>query len=397
MRLFARPKTGQTAFTVVELMVSTAIIALMMVILVQITTQTTATWRYTTNKAEQFREARNGFETMVRRISQATLNTYWDYKTNSVGDPLGYVRSSELRFVCGPMQSGSKKLDQSSTPRRPTHGIFFHAPFGHVSPTASGPDWEKYKGLRDLINTWGYYIEVNDDKDLRPPFLKEEHSPYRVRSRLMEMMQPTGAMMSTYVYTSGIQGRPTTTYQNYNGLDWFRKTLSLQGGGDAQSVVAHPLAENIIALILLPKLAVQDAEDLNVTGSRRDTILAPNYYYHTGEIGEAQSNGGNPLLAGAVNSKHQLPPVVQVTMIAIDETSARKMNVQDLTDDPLGIQDASIFTNASEYRKDLLYDPDGDPEAEPLEKRLIDAGINYRIFTTNVILRASKWSREQTE
>ncbi|RYD73558.1 MAG: Verru_Chthon cassette protein C [Verrucomicrobiaceae bacterium] len=352
MRSSAHSTTGQRGFTVVELMVSTTIIALMMVILVQITTQTTNTWRYTTSKAEQFREARNGFEIMVRRISQATLNTYWDYNTNTAGDPLGYIRSSELRFASGPMQTGGNKLDSTSSPKRPTHGIFFHAPFGHVSPTASGPDWQKFKGLEGLLNTWGYYIEVNDDRDLRPPFLKEEHSPYRIRSRLMEMMQPSGAMMSTYYYTSGQQGRPTTTYKNYAGLDWFRKPLALQGANDAQQVVSHPLAENIIALVLLPKLADQDAAEMNMTGSRKDTVLAPEYYYHSGQVGEAASYGSDALLAGALNSKHQLPPVVQVTMIAIDETSAQRLNMQTLEDDPLEIQDPTLFTKAEDYKKD---------------------------------------------
>src|SRR5688572_26589605 len=67
------------AFTLVELMVATAVIALLMVVLLQMTTQTTKTWRFTTEKVEKFQSARDGFESMTRRISQATLNTYWDY------------------------------------------------------------------------------------------------------------------------------------------------------------------------------------------------------------------------------------------------------------------------------------------------------------------------------
>ncbi len=143
------------AFTLVELLVSTAIIALLMVILAQMTGQTSNTWHYTSSKAEQFRDARNAFDTMTRRISQATLNTYWDY--DSYEKPTEFVRRSELRFICGPVQNGpigpslsysdpvtSKpvgpwRLDTSgATAPRPSHGIFFQAPFGFVAAVNSG-------------------------------------------------------------------------------------------------------------------------------------------------------------------------------------------------------------------------------------------------------------------
>ena len=101
----------RAAFTLVELLVSTVIIALLMLVLVAMTNQTAQTWRYTTEKIEKFQETRDGFEAMTRQISQATLNTYWDYldstgqsRPTSVGSPAyrsfipnSYGRRSELR------------------------------------------------------------------------------------------------------------------------------------------------------------------------------------------------------------------------------------------------------------------------------------------------------------
>ena len=51
------------------------------------------------------------------------------------------------------------------------------------------PD-QTHKPLNNLLNTWGYFIEVNDDADLVPRFIKPL-VPARIRARLMEMMEPS--------------------------------------------------------------------------------------------------------------------------------------------------------------------------------------------------------------
>jgi uncharacterized protein (TIGR02599 family) len=378
------------AFTLVELMVSTAIISLLLILLVQMTAQTSATWQYTTAKAEQFREARNGFETMSRRIAQATLNTYWDYDNPEL--PRSYVRQSELRFICGPMQSGTR-LDSGSSVPRPTHGIFFQAPFGFTGDKNSAA----FEGLESLLNTWGYYLEVQDDAAFRPPHVLPSISPLRVRSRLMEMMQPT-ASMNIYRYTSGLPGMSASAIVNlrsYKGLEWFRGALtSSTNNQNSAETLSHPLATNIVALAILPKLSEQDAEANGLTDEEKDTILAPNYYYHSAEIGAAKNGGAR---AGLLNSKHQLPPVIQVTMVAIDETSARRLNVESPTEDPLKVRDANFLTTAANYSEDLLYKQTGGGGDSSLERRMIDQKLNYRIFSSNIYLRGAKWSKEQTK
>src|SRR5436190_16349610 len=66
-----------TGFTLVELLVSTTLIAAIMFLLLSIVDSTQRVWQRTTEKAGQFQAARNAFEAMTRQLSQATLNTYW--------------------------------------------------------------------------------------------------------------------------------------------------------------------------------------------------------------------------------------------------------------------------------------------------------------------------------
>src|SRR5450432_647945 len=148
----------RSGFTLVELLLSTAVISLLCLVLVQITGATANTWRYTSNKIEQFQAARSGFESMTRKISQATLNTYWDYDsptalTSSTGAPAKYIRQSDLRFICGPTASGTAQLVPAPARSFPTQGIFFHAPLGFVDRTTSN-----YRGLENLLNIWGYFV-----------------------------------------------------------------------------------------------------------------------------------------------------------------------------------------------------------------------------------------------
>src|SRR5437867_2293961 len=79
-------------FTLVEVMVSMAILVLLLLVLVSITDATRKTWSYTSSKIEQFQDAREAFESITRKLSQATLNTYWDYDNPLT--PTRYLRQS---------------------------------------------------------------------------------------------------------------------------------------------------------------------------------------------------------------------------------------------------------------------------------------------------------------
>ncbi len=120
-------KRCEPAFTLVELMVSMALISMMTVLLVTMTNSTAKLWTYTTSRSEQFRSASTAFEAITRRLSQATLNTYWDY--DDPAKPTRYQRQSDLRFIAGNMQT---LTGGATKPVRPTHGLFFQAPLGFV-------------------------------------------------------------------------------------------------------------------------------------------------------------------------------------------------------------------------------------------------------------------------
>ena len=159
---------ARAGFTVIELLVSVALLTVISLLLVSMSDQTVRVWRSTTGKLEPFRDARAAFEAMTTRLSQATLNAYWDY--DSALAPTKYQRRSELRFIAGP----SDVVLGADGPVRPTHCVFFAAPLGITEEP-------RYRGFENLLCTWGYYLEYRDDAALRPPFITEQMVPVRHR------------------------------------------------------------------------------------------------------------------------------------------------------------------------------------------------------------------------
>lgn len=352
-----------SAFTLVEVLLSTAIIGLLMIVLLTMTDQTSQTWRRTTGKIEQFQQARTGFESMTRRLNQATLNTYWDVTTKKVGAvdvPDKYIRQSELRFVSGPMK------DLATGSNMPTHGVFFQAPLGFVDDTG------KYAAMDNLLNTWGYFLEVGDDKDIIPTFLQKSVPP-RWRSRLMELMQPS-ERMSVYLLT-GKETGPAA-------LAWFRGALT------ANPRPVRVLAENIMALVVLPQLAKTEETVRTAAGK---SPLAPKYSYDSTKT----NNTGAPAGDAEINPKNQLPPVVQVTMVAIDEASATRLAERFPASSTLGLTTAPLFLDSKKLEDDSGTATPGDGDLATLEKQLVDLRLNYRVFTSSVSIRGAKWSKSQ--
>lgn len=377
-------------FTLVEILVSMAILVLLLLMMVSMTDATRRTWSFTSTKVEEFRDAREAFESMTRKLSQATLNTFWDYDNPNA--PTKYLRQSELRFWSGQgaiLLAGAKD-ENGNTLQTATHAIFFQAPLGYVDNTTN------YGNLTNLLNTWGYFIEFGSDTKSRPGFISTMSNPppLRYRFRLMEMMEPSDSL-SIYKYTSGIGKYLANTSNNslylssnppggYTGREWFTDPLALA----PQPV--HALGENIVALVLLPKLSLQDEQNLQDTNAIPSaplgTSLCPDYSYDSTSINTQYA---------ALNKHNQLPPVVQVTMVAVDETSYNRFqSLQANNNFPANLVPASLFqqagdlTNSSSagYAKDL----------QTLQGNLQANHLNYRVFTSDVSLKAAKWSRMQT-
>jgi uncharacterized protein (TIGR02599 family) len=347
----ANSNRSNHGFTIAELLVAAAILALLVVLLLNMVTQTSKTWRSTSGKIEEFRDARDTFDTITRRLSQATLNTYLDYDNPT--NPMSYMRQSELRFLSGPSATILANLTLPNLP--PSMSVFFQAPNGFSTNSSNSI-------LQNALNTWGYFLEYASDSNSVPaPVLAKGNYIPRYRYRLMELMEPT-ENLSIYNYTSG---KPT-----YTNIDWISNSMKL-----TTNRPAHVLAENVIALIILPHQSPAD-----YTNGYSISSLAPSFTYNS-----STNLNSTPPVDPNLNTHNQLPPVVQVTMIAVDETSAVRF-ANTYSNLSSVFVASNWFANSSSFATDLSN----------CQVYLSGQHFNYRIFTTDVMIKGAKWSGSQT-
>ncbi len=392
MKVFCNPAANRCArmymraFTLIELMLSMAVLGLLMALLLSTVGETQRVWTRTTSKINQFQASRTAFEAVTRNLSQATLNTYYDLQfEGTTGNTKGYSRSSDLHFLSG--KAAQAKFFGTDAATYPTHAVFFQAPTGFTGQTTGtgATVARKYRSLSNLLSVVGYYVKWGVDENV-PAFVKP-HVSDKYRYRLMEAVQPSESFS-----VNNTLAFPKAT-------DWIHAAVGLKALPSSTDPNApkgmqnssRPLAENIIALIVLPKLSDKDTAA---------PFLSPNYEYDS----RPADSAGKPKLrkdiadgSNEYRQFNQLPPVVRVTIVAIDEASAARQ--QDLTKTVAPKWTDGLFTTASK-EEDLAKDL-GDPE-EPGTNTLIyrlnppagSAGrrMNYRIYTMDVVIRGSKWS-----
>ena len=364
-----RPRRGgRGGFTLIELLFSITILAVLMLVVTTALDQTEKVLHLSKGKADQFREARQAFELITKNLSQATLNTYWDYYYASSGSntppanatttqyaPNAYVRQSELQFLTDQSQNilgpGTTGLEH------PGHAVFFQAPLGQ-SVT--------YQGVNSLLNGRGYYVEYASDEQNRPDFLSTAIAPLHYRYRLMEYQPPAEKVTSGGV--------------NFTGDGVYLKTAPWyqQNTKDASRVVA----DNVILLVISPRVT----DDMAAASKTAATWLAPSYHYDS-RLADNTSSTPSALQVksdGTVTQGTQnlLPPLVAVTMVALDEPSADKWatKMQNLPVDFLQESGAS-FSTAATYSQDVAS----------LKTYLSGLRLNYRVFTATVVLRNARW------
>jgi len=282
-------------------------------------------------------------------------------------------------------------LGRNSQIVRPSHAVFFQAPLGFVDDDIGASNSKaSRKPLNNLLNTWGYFVEVNDDTELVPQFIVGTLPP-RVRSRLVEMMEP-----SEYLRMDNPSARADgtlfdTNYDNPAFLDWFRVPV-------AKRTTIRVLSENILALVILPRLTQQDElARLRSTPPRRD-VLCPLYDYDSKRLSNNAAGIANPAAKAtdpALNPKNQLPPTVTISMVAIDEVSAQRLIQRAGTDRTFGLELPQLFRESRLLEDNPNSSEPGDGDLNLLEKKLIERKLTYRIFTSNVSIRGAKWSRSQ--
>jgi len=315
-------KSAFRAFTLMELLVSMAVLSLIVVLLLSVITNTSNILIASSAKVDAFQGARMAFDTLTRKLSQATLNTYIGYDDNS--NPTCYLRQSELKFTIGLAGSdgfpGTAGAGQS---------FFFIAPASYTL------DFPNYGGMESLLNVCGYYVSFSTNSTI--PSHVRTSQPYRYR--LMQLIVPTE---ENAVYTS-------------SGNTWFTNFTAS----------SFPVADNIIALFIRP----QDPDP-----SASPTDLPTDYTYDS-TLG-ANSKSQPP-------TANQLPPVMRVTMVAIDEISAKRMDAG--SDQPAQITAALAgkFSDSGQFDTDLGN----------LEEALRSAKIQYRVFSSAVAIQEAKWTK----
>lgn len=383
-RTFSRHPSG---FTLVELLVSMTILAILMTLVANVLSMVQKTWVQTSSRVSQFREARAAFDTLSRNLSQATLNAYWQNGFNQLtADVLGearreaisYVRKSELQFVSG--RTSGLFAAGATDSNYPGFGVFFQAPLGvtNFNPTADGVSQADTANMVNLLCGRGYFVNWGDDGAFRPSILAGVTSVRpRFRYRLMEYAPPAEA---NRIYDATLRpivpdfGNTAATQGNHSKA-WFQDAIT-SGATTGDSATGHgytrPVADNVVALIISPMVEGSNS------GNRVPTWIAPNYEFDS----TAVANTGAGL--GPQGTQHQLPPALKLTLVAIDQQTAEILaeTAAGGTSPNLLGQSGAGFTTAGSYEADL----------ETLKNYLTSKRYNYRVFTTVISMKQAKWS-----
>lgn len=334
----------QSAFTLVELMVACAVLAVMLILISITIGQVSKGVKTSTEKVDAFQSARTGLESVTRAVSVATLNTYLDYFNSSYQPrtasnassfaPAFYGRQSDLHFLATNLEGVGMAWLGGSGLTPVTHGLFFQAPLGYNTNTlVTNPPGS--------LNGCGFFVAYGNDPT-RPVITGLNNRP---RFRLYQWLQSTEELDELSA-TGKIDPNWITPTTN-NGL--------------------RPLAENIIAFVV-----------------RAPSITATNATNYGWNSLTNWTSGAQP------NQMHQLPPMINVTMVAIDEAAANRLINPAVTDvttaiTALGLPNnyTSLFTTDSQYDTDL----------QMVENALVARRIPYRIFSSTIPLRGSRWSQ----
>ncbi|MBX7211637.1 MAG: Verru_Chthon cassette protein C [Verrucomicrobiaceae bacterium] len=330
------------AFTLVEVMVSMVVLAIMMMLIAQIIGTTQRSWRSASSRLAQFREARIAFDTITRNLRQATLNPYRDFhyaggkgvnknlppSDKPTEPPDGFIKISELGFVSGraaDLVSGAGSVSG--------HAVFFQAPLGLTEDM-------QFRNLKNLLCARGYFVQFGPDTPYLPSGLRQRLKS-KDRFRLMEF-QPPAEKNSVY---------------SQQGDNWFQV-------GESNLKYLRPVSDKIVALVISPRLAAGN-QTVSVGGVVQiPTAIAPSYGYDS--------------RVGAVGIKNELPPVVRVSMMALDDASLdtwlKKENSHDL------LEKANVdFASAERYEEDISR----------LKEYMARNNLNYRLFEAYVSIPSS--------
>lgn len=366
-------RPGRQAFSLLELLVATVILLVVTTVLLQLIAGIGNIWTSSAGKISAFQSARSAFTTIDRVLASALLNTYNDY-VNAAGEyrtpanaanfsPAKFLRSSELHFLSG---SAAVLVPGGNATSTPGHAVFFQAPLGESEADGLG-------ALSRKLNSTGFYIRYGEpDGSILPGWLQTLFGSKK-RFRLVQVVEPSDSLQ---IYGS-------TARAGYD-VDWLNFTNPPSSGSSRPR--ERVLAEDISLLVMRPRLSPPDeeatADRLGSTynESTMGSLLSPDYRYDS-RAWESGYAGGITAAARRELMRNQIPPIMDVAIVALDRRSLERFTFADVPPAELRVPDG-LFSDSSKMEEDLAT----------YGRQLSEAGIRFRIFRTSVRLHGAKWS-----
>lgn len=371
----ARPRpTPDRGFTLIELLVAMAVLSIVLVAIVISMQGVQSAWRLTRTAVREHQEGRRALETVVTNLSRATLAARWvpndlDAPVNS--GPSALVTESDLHYV-----SGSSAILLPNLRNASGHAVFFQGPFGYPGAANSSgvaPDSALYQTLPHVLNAWGYYVEFGPDPLILPSFMTSSRQgrpppPRKFRFRLMEFRQPAHEL-PLLVRAPGAARPALATLSGRDSLyEWFRQPVfNSQAGSSAYQRRASVVAENILALVVVPYDPQLGVLRSSASDSNLPYQLAPDYHYDSRRF---QWEPGSVL--GTV-TRHVLPPSVEVAVVALGEDDWETLSEGAALQqgESLRAVMTGLFNIAANFKNDLQL----------LERELQSRRLSFKIMT----------------
>ena len=364
----ARIRKDASAFSLLELLLAMAVVAIIGILVAQAISYATTLWRASRDRVSALQDSRLSLSRIESALSRAVLNTRLDYADSS-GNPRVFgsanfiptqvLRASDLHFVSGP---AAELLPVGAAATTPGHAVFFQAPLGIT-------DNSSFSQAGDLLNSAGFFVEFGEDSSL-PAFLRGLPGWNSHRYRLKEWIQPAE--------DNAINASANRTY------DWFQDYLPATPGGSppAGSAPARTLAEDVFALFLLPSAPPTDE---TAAGPVSSTYRYDSKAWQGGS-GLAISGNWNGSPRTAV-MRNQLPAFVKLAAFSLERSDAERLQRLHGNTPPTELAvPTDLFTDAANFEADILE----------FERRLLAMSppIRPRIFRTTIPLKSAKWTND---
>ncbi len=250
--------------SLVELLVSLAVTAILLVIMVQALGGVQRAWNTTRSSASREGTAQQALAVLAQNITAATLNPRQRFDVPD--NPAELITDSDLHFVCGPSAELLPKM-----PLACGDALFFQRP-----------------NSEGLLEGCGFYVQYGINSAGVPNALRNNLEAH-YRFRLIMFRQPAQELA---VLPSGPVGRAAL-------YDWFNGQFTTVDKTLSHTAVA---VDNVLALLV--RTAPDDQRCYDTRRHQWEPFLSPE----------------------AARSRHRLPRSLELTAITTDETAWSRLS-----------------------------------------------------------------------